>query len=111
MLVLGVALIGFGAIIGYAAHKVRQALIQPTRLPARVTDTALRTPVACPKPGPRTLVLLVVGQSHSANYAGERFTGLPSNLQALDGRCYRRRIRRWEPMAPPATCGRKWETC
>jgi hypothetical protein len=87
-LVPGVALVGFGAVLAYAAHKVRQALAQPAQVMARVTDTRSRTPVDCPKPGPRTLVLLVVGQSHSANYAGERFVGLPGNLQALDGRCY-----------------------
>lgn len=61
--------------------KVRSHLRTP--LPPPMLD---RRPVACPT---GAMVILVVGQSHGANYVAERFAGRPGVFNAFEGNCYR----------------------
>lgn len=63
--------------------KVRSSLRVP--LPPPTLD---RHPVACPA---GAMVILVVGQSHGANYVAERFAGSPGVFNAFEGECYRAR--------------------
>ncbi len=44
-----------------------------------------RQAVACPTNG---MVVLVIGQSHGANYVAERFSGRPGVINAFRGNCY-----------------------
>ena len=61
--------------------KVRSHLRTP--LPPPTLD---HRPVACPADA---MVILVVGQSHGANYVSERFAGRPGVFNAYQGQCYR----------------------
>lgn len=60
--------------------KARAQLTNP--LPPAIRD---RSPVPCPA---AAMVVLVVGQSHGANYVLERFVGMPGVFNAYRGKCY-----------------------
>ena len=51
-------------------------------------DANVRPSVACPAPGARTMVVLVVGQSHTANFVGERTSEGKGQFEAFRGKCY-----------------------
>jgi len=51
---------------------------------------AVRAPVEKPVPCPsEALTVLVIGQSHGANYIGERFSSEGRTFVAVNGKCYR----------------------
>lgn len=77
-----------GVAIGYSGPKLKNALMPRPSGEIIFQDTSHRDVVACPAPGPRVMVALIVGQSHSGNYAGERFVGRPNSFQLYQGRCY-----------------------
>ena len=58
-----------------------------SRLAASLPPPTLdRQPVSCPA---GAMVILVIGQSHGANYVSRRFVGMPGVFNAYQGRCYR----------------------
>ena len=59
--------------------------------PAYLTDLSGRRDVPCPSAGPRTAVLLALGQSNAANLGLARqtpITGAPTVTNFFDGKCY-----------------------
>lgn len=56
----------------------------------RLIADETKTPVDCPRQTPRTLVLLVLGQSNAANHAGSRYRSDHGDqvVNFFEGRCY-----------------------
>ena len=56
----------------------------------RLTKYPNKTEVACPKQTERTMVLLISGQSNSANHGGQRYASQYGDkvLNYFDGKCY-----------------------
>jgi lysophospholipase L1-like esterase len=52
-------------------------------------DPSSREPVACPRADDRTMVALVLGQSHGSNLVKARFVGDAGVFNYFRGRCYR----------------------
>jgi lysophospholipase L1-like esterase len=52
------------------------------------SDTEGRLATTCPRAGPGTMVALVLGQSHSANYLGERFRSKGHVYNEFKGTCF-----------------------
>lgn len=85
--VLGALVVGFA--LGLAADRTRRHVFAPPPPgPPVMGDALQRQTIACPAPGPRTMVLLVVGQSHTANLISERIEAGPGLYEVFRGQCH-----------------------
>jgi hypothetical protein len=59
-------------------------------LPRYFSDLTVRTPAPCPPVGPRTAVVLALGQSNAASWASADtpFSATPGVVSFFDGHCY-----------------------
>lgn len=93
--IIGTLTLGLALCLAYLAGAYAHArgwwpFWQPESDPPRLLSFPNKQPVTCPDQGPRTAVLLLIGQSSAANRAGQKYRSAHGErvVNYADGKCY-----------------------